>query len=280
MSAPLLAFECYIPDAPYPCPVCQSPVLFEGQACPQCCADRSSEMIAEACAALRIEPDGDESARWAAVLEAIRVNRAASEVLGWTVVDRNGNAFIPPLEFNPKISDRATAQAIAGALNRHPHETQTAGVPWGVAAAFISPSDRPAEAPEPAPGETDPALSKVGAGDWSAAPGGVKSETGQPADVADLMWPDLAPETRFVVRVYANAGSSDWPDVVGVSGPMPQTTDGLASLAVAVVALEDSRAGYYLIEAQPEGLDGPRGRLVAYENEVDRAARLAQEGNP
>lgn len=140
---------------------------------------RMKEMISEAVAALGIEPTGDESARWAAVLEAIRqlrlgglsagdyrkleawsadperrdpsaaftagaardaanavagalANRAAVGWLGWTVVDRNGKPFIPLLEFHPKIHDRATAQIIADALNRHPHETQADRVPYGV----------------------------------------------------------------------------------------------------------------------------------------------------
>jgi hypothetical protein len=50
-------------------------------------------MAGEVCAALGIEPAGDESARWAAVLEAIRARRAASGVLGWVILDRNDQPY-------------------------------------------------------------------------------------------------------------------------------------------------------------------------------------------
>lgn len=52
---------------------------------------RNEELVDEACAAAGLNPgDFDDSERWAAVLEAIRARRAASEVIGYVVVDSEG----------------------------------------------------------------------------------------------------------------------------------------------------------------------------------------------
>lgn len=48
----------------------------------------ASAMLSEACAALGIEPDGDEAERWAAALGAMRERRAALPLIGFCVLDR------------------------------------------------------------------------------------------------------------------------------------------------------------------------------------------------
>lgn len=164
--------------------------------------------------------------------------RAAADVLGFVVVDKNGGVG-PKCSFSPVAyvadamrdalnsqvescfydqNDRETAARIA----RQPFRVVPVGavreakpLGWGAfadgyahgleAAAVIvcpeghegerscaevaslirglrfeaSPPDRPAEAAALVPAETIPATSKVGAGDWSVAPGGVEGETGR-----------------------------------------------------------------------------------------------------
>lgn len=47
-------------------------------------------------------------------------------------VSKDGKPFVAPGGFSPMAYDRGTAAMIARAINSQPHETQKAGVPYGV----------------------------------------------------------------------------------------------------------------------------------------------------
>lgn len=101
-------------------------------------------------------------------------------------------------------------------------------------------------------------------------------------DTGPTEWPDLAPEVRFVVKVYANAGPSDRPDVVAINGPIAWSNDYPDLMDRFHDAISDDvgdpPAGFYLIATNPGSYRGGFSQRIAYETEDQRAERLAKGG--
>jgi hypothetical protein len=87
-------------------------------------------------------------------------------------------------------------------------------------------------------------------------------------------WPDLAPEIRYVVRVSANAGPSDLPEITAVNGVIADRFGYMVNDGAGAIG-SDPAPGYYLLEtARIEGV--LQTKIVAYETDDERAARLAR----